>query len=404
MKTPAKALLLLSFSSLFSLLPAKAGDWYQWRGPERNGISQETGWSTNWPDGGPKQLWKTNVGLGFASVTVSSGRAYTTGNNGSDTDTIYCFDAVTGAEIWKHSFPCPLDPHWHQGGTTATPTVDGDRVYSVSKKGHFFCLDAAKGTVIWAKNLTNDYGFELAEWGIASSPLVLREEVYLNVGSAGTAFNKKTGDLIWTSDKKDNGYANILPFKSGNDQLLAIFSFRTMEVVKMDGTKVWSYPWKNSSSINAGDPIVADGKMYFSSGYGKGCTLLDISKEKPEAVWENKNICNKFDVPILWNGYIYCTDETKKGQLKCLDWNTGELKWSEPSMGQGGIAMADGKLIILSEKGELVIAPATPDGFKPIARAQVLTGPCWPTPTLANGRIYCRSNKGDVVCLDVSGK
>src|SRR5262249_44191826 len=103
-------------------------------------------------------------------------------------------------------------------------------------------------------------------------------------------------------------------------------------------------------------------------------------------------------------GCIYCTDETKKGQLKCLDWKTGEIKWAEPAMGQGGIAMADGKLIIISEKGELVIAPATPDGFTPLARAQVLTGPCWPTPVLANGRLYCRSNKGDVVCLDLSGK
>src|SRR5690242_18376232 len=101
--------------SILAAVPCHAADWYRWRGPDLNGISTETGWSTNWPAEGPKQLWKASVGMGFASFAVSQGRAYTTGNNGSDTDTIYCFDAVTGAEIWKHSFPCPLDPHWYQG-------------------------------------------------------------------------------------------------------------------------------------------------------------------------------------------------------------------------------------------------------------------------------------------------
>jgi outer membrane protein assembly factor BamB len=405
---PTLALRLLFTATLSIAASTHAADWYRWRGPDLNGISTETGWSTNWPAEGPKQLWKTTVGLGYSSFAISQGRAYTTGHNGSKTDgidTIYCFDAVTGQEVWKHSFPCPLDDHFYQGGTTGTPTVDGDQVYSISKKGDLFCLDAAKGTVVWSKSLPKDYGYEVAEWGIASSPFIVGDVLYLNAGKSGTALNKKTGAIVWASDKSGNGYGNVVPFKSGGEERLAIFSSGTMEVVKMsDGKSLWSYPWKNSSSVNAGDPIISDGKMFFGSGYSRGCTLLDISKEQPASVWENKNICNRVGVPILWKGYIYCSQEKARGQLTCLDWNTGEVKWSEPTMGQAGLTMADGKLIILSEKGELVVAEASPDAFKPICRAKVLNASCWTNPVLSNSRVYCRDCKGNLVCVDVSGK
>jgi outer membrane protein assembly factor BamB len=165
---PTKSLCLLSLASMLLALSVQADDWYRWRGPDLNGISKETGWQSQWPAEGPKQLWKASVGMGVASISVSQGRAFTTGNNGSDTDTIFCLDAATGAEIWKHSYPCDLDAHFWQGGTTATPTVDGDRVYSVSKKGDLFCFDAAKGTIIWSKSIIKDYGIEPNTWGFSS--------------------------------------------------------------------------------------------------------------------------------------------------------------------------------------------------------------------------------------------
>ncbi len=151
---------------------ARGADWYRWRGPDLNGISTEKGWSANWPDEGPKKLWKTSVGTGFSSMSVSQGRVYTLGNDGSKTDTIYCFDAATGAPIWKHPYPCPLDPQWYEGGPSSTPTVDGDRVYVMSRKGDLFCLDAAKGDVIWKKNVHADWDMEIPTWGFAGSPLV----------------------------------------------------------------------------------------------------------------------------------------------------------------------------------------------------------------------------------------
>ena len=204
--------------------------------------------------------------MGVASIVVSQGRAYTTGNNGSDTDTIYCFDAATGAEIWKHSYPCDLDAHFYQGGTSATPTVDGDRVYSVSKKGDLFCLDAAKGTVIWSKSIIKDYGIEPNIWGFSSSPFIVGDVLYLNAANAGTAFDKKNGNIVWTSEKGPSGYSNLLPFKSGNDQCVAFMAFDSVEAVRLaDGKSVWSYPWKTDNDITAGDVVLNEGKMFFGA-------------------------------------------------------------------------------------------------------------------------------------------
>ncbi len=194
----AKTLSLLSICFGFASA-VHAADWYRWRGPDLNGISTETGWQTQWPAEGPKQLWKAAVGVGFSSMSISQGRVYTMGNDGDATDTVWCLDAATGAPVWKHSYPCPLDPKYYEGGTSSTPTVDGDRVYTMSRKGDLFCLDAAKGKVLWSKNIPADLGSEVPTWGFAGSPLVEGDLLILDIGTAGLALNKKTGAVIWHS-------------------------------------------------------------------------------------------------------------------------------------------------------------------------------------------------------------
>jgi len=381
---------------------ARSADWPRWRGPELNGISHETGWQTQWPVDGPKRLWKVAVGIGFASVSVSNGHAFTTGNVGADTDNVYCLDAATGKQIWKYSYPSPLAPKYYEGGTSATPTVDGDRVYSASRKGDVFCLDSADGHLVWSKNVTKELGEAIPTWGFAGSPLVDGDLVILDTGKAGTAFDKKTGKLAWASGKSESGYATPVPFDAGKDRLLAIAAADSIAVVKAaDGASVWNFPWKTDYDINAADPIISDGRLFISSGYDHGCALLDISQAKPSVVWQNKSLRNKFNNAVLWKGHLYSADEG--GSLKCVAWDTGKVKWTDDSFGTGGLIIADGKIIGLSEKGELIVADATPDGFKPISRAQVLGGKCWTIPVLANGRIYCRNAKGDLVCLDVAG-
>jgi outer membrane protein assembly factor BamB len=377
------------------------GDWPRWRGPDLNGISPEKGWQAQWPAEGPKQLWKASVGTGFSSFSVSDGRVYTMGNT-TNTDWVFCLDAETGKVVWGHSYPCPLAANNFEGGPCATPTVADGRVYTFSRKGDLFCLDSAKGTVIWSRNLNRELGLEIPTWGCASSALVEGAMVVVNMGSAGVALDRKSGKVVWVSAKGPGAYATPVPFKIGSERYLAILSRQSLIAVQAaDGHEVWSYPWKTEYDVNAADPIVDGDKVFISSGYNHGGAVLKLTGQTPEKVWENKNMRNHFDSCVLWQGYLYGPDDNG---LRCLAFDTGELKWTYGEFGKGSLMVADGKLVGLSEKGELIIAEPTPAEFKPIARAQVLQGKCWTTPLLSNGHIYCRNAVGDVVCLDVGGK
>ena len=392
---------LTVISSLALTLAAHADDWYRWRGPDANGISKETGWSTQWPVEGPKQLWKAKVGIGFASFAVSQGRAYTTGNT-KDTDTVFCFDARTGAQLWKYDYPAKLDAKYYEGGTSATPTVDGDRVYTFSKRGVIHCLDAAQGNLIWTKNLAEALKAKMPTWGFAGSVLIAGDLAILNIGSAGAALDKKTGTVVWSSDDEESGYSTPVPFDAGGERAVILAIKEDVVALRVkDGKELWRYPWKTEYDVNAADPVVSGAKVFISSGYKHGGALLDVSRGSPQLVWENKNMRNQFNSCVLWSGHLYGVDDN---QLRCLAFDTGEVKWTDKISGKGSLMLADGKLIVLSEKGELFVAEASPAGFKPRSRAQVLGGKCWTTPVLANGRIYCRNAAGDVVCVDVSGK
>jgi outer membrane protein assembly factor BamB len=173
-----------------------------------------------------------------------------------------------------------------------------------------------------------------------------------------------------------------------------------------DGKELWRYPWKTGWDVNAADPIISGGKIFISSGYNHGGALLDVSGGKPKLLWENKNMRNHFNSCVLLAGFLYGFDGDAGQEtttLKCLELLSGTVKWAE-KIGIGGLMAADGKLIVLSEKGELMVVEATPEKFKSISRAQALDGKCWTTPVLANGNIFCRNAKGDLICLDVSGK
>jgi outer membrane protein assembly factor BamB len=366
-----------------------------------NGISSEKGWQAQWPAEGPKQLWKASVGTGFSSFSVSDGRVYTMGNR-TNTDWVFCLEAKTGEVVWGHSYPCPLDPRNFEGGPCATPTVADGRVYTFSRKGDLFCLDAAKGTVVWSKNLNRELGLEIPTWGCASSALVEGAMVVVNMGSAGVALDRKSGKVVWVSAKSAGAYATPVPLTIGAERCLAILSRQSLVVVKAaSGQQVWSYPWKTEYDVNAADPIVDGDKVFISSGYNHGGALVKVAGQTPQKVWENKNLRNHFNSCVLWQGYLYGPDDSG---LRCVAFDTGDLKWSYSAFGKGSLVVVDGKLVGLSEKGELIIAEATPAAFTPISRAQVLRGKCWTTPVLSNGHIYCRNAIGEVVCLEVSGK
>jgi outer membrane protein assembly factor BamB len=378
---------------------SEAADWPNYRGPNHNGISNETGWSATWPEGGPKVLWKTSIGNGFCSIAVSNGRAYTMGNI-KNNDILYCFDAKTGKEIWKKSYPCPLYKKNHEGGPSATPTVDGNAVYTFSKDGDAIRFNAATGQKVWHKNLNKELGIKHPTWYFASSPFIIDNIVILNAGSRGIALNKADGSVIWESGKDPTGYATAVPFTSNGQKCVAIFAAKEIVgVVAATGKIVWQFPWKTSYDANIGDPIISGNTVFVCTGYNRGCALLKIEGSNVTEVWQNKNMRNHFNCSVLWQGYVYGFDEKK--ELRCLDFKTGQMKWSKGGLGKGSLMIADGKLIILSERGKLVIAEASPEGFRELASVQILTGKCWTVPVLANGRIYARNANGQLVCIDV---
>jgi outer membrane protein assembly factor BamB len=372
---------------------ARADDWPQWRGPERTGISKETGWQATWPAEGPKRLWQAPVGVGYSSMAVSRGRVYTMGNV-ADVDRVSCFDAESGQLLWKHEYDClAKDPNGYHG-TRCTPTVDGDRVYTLSRQGHFFCLDAENGKVLWSKECKRDFGGAVPTWGFAGSPLIEKDWVLTEAGgpdnASVVALEKASGQMVWKNGKDPAGYASLVAFDHEGERCLAQFSADHIIGRRMkDGSELWRLPWKTSYGVNAATPIILDDQMFLSSGYSYGCALLKITSSGATEIWRNKNMRNHVNSCVLVDGFLYGFDEN---DLKCLDWKTGSVKWSAKNYGKGSLSYADGKLILFGQTGKLGVAQATPAGFKELSSFQALTGKdTWASPVLANGRIYARS-------------
>jgi outer membrane protein assembly factor BamB len=376
----------------------KAADWPQWRGPQRNGISAETGWQV-WPAGGPKRLWARQVGEGFSSVAVKGGRLYTMGNTG-DQDTVFCLAAGTGRVLWRQSYPCAAGDY---GGPRATPTVDGNRVYTLSREGQALCLNAGSGARIWARDLHRETGSAPPNWGFASSPLVLGRLAIYNVGSAGVALDKVTGRVMWKSGAGSAGYASPVAFNAGGRRGVAIFTGRGLVGVDpANGRVLWQFPWDTQFEVNAADPIFSGDTVFISSNYNRGGALIRLGRGgQPAVVWQNRNMRNHFNSCVLLGGFLYGNDENT---LKCIDLRTGEERWRRRGMGKGGLIAANGHLITLTERGTLVLSKASPGRYTELAHASVLQGTCWTHPVLANGLVYCRSHEGELVCLDMRAR
>jgi outer membrane protein assembly factor BamB len=393
-------------SGLALMLLAAAGafgdDWAQWRGPTRDGVSAEKGWSSSWPKGGPKVLWKARVGTGASSLAIAGGRVFTMGNTGlsdkenKNEDTVWCLNADTGEVIWKYSYPQPCEPSGFEGGPCVAPCVDGNFVYTQNKRGRVWCFEAATGKVVWDSDPEQQVGKGVIWGGVASSPLV--EGNLLIAGSR--AFDKTTGKVVWTA-KNGCTWASPLPFMQAGKRHIAFFSQRGLAAVNpADGTEVWFFPWP--SDQNVADPVFWNDKVFLSSRRLKTadeqCALLQPGEAEGQVAWKNGNLMSYFHVRVLWQDHVYGCDEQG---LTCLDLKTGDVKWSQKGLARGQLIVSDGRLLVMVA-GTLVVAEATPLGYKELARAAVVNGQTSVAPVLSGGRIYCRGAKGDVVALDVS--
>ena len=388
-------------------------DWYRWRGPDLNGISRETGWLATWPKEGPKPLWKAAVGQGYSSMSVSRGRLYTMGVVGGAAEikqgqeTVWCLDAETGAVLWKRSYPYAFEPKYYDGGSSATPTVDGNRVFTLGQNGTLNCFDDARGDIVWTKHLPKDLGCSVGTWGFASSPLVQDKLLILNAGSAGTALDKTTGKVVWATGPAAHGYSSAVPFTMHGRRGVALFAARAVVGVDLEnGRELWRHPWKTDYDVNAADPIIVGDQVFISSGYQRGAALLRITDGRAAVLWEHKDMRNHVNSCVLLEGHLYGPDDDvdRAPYLRCLEFKTGQSRWIFKDFPCSAVMAAEGKLIVQGARGELMVAEARPDTCRVLSKAQVLGGRCWTTPVLSNGRLYARNAKGDLVCLDVRRK
>jgi outer membrane protein assembly factor BamB len=285
------ALLLLAGG----LATANANEWPHWRGPDYNGISKETGWSIDWTAEGPKVLWKHRVGIGYSSFAVANGRAYTMGHAGKskDQETVFCFDAATGNEVWRHGYEEKLGAKYYDGGPSATPTVAGDRVYTLSKTGKLHCLGAADGKVIWMKSLPDEVAHKigkpakLPEWGFAGSVLARGDRLFANVGTLGTALDMN-GNILWTTGPEASGYSTMVPVQFEGKEAVAVFGGQAVAALDpVTGAVLWSHEWKTMYDVNAADPIVRGDLVFVSSGYNRGASTLRVRGKALTPLWES---------------------------------------------------------------------------------------------------------------------
>lgn len=378
-----------------------AGDWPQWRGPVRDGTTTEVVSVPAWPEGGPTRLWTAAVGTGFSSLAVSQGRVFTLGN-ANETDTVFCLSADTGQVVWRHAYACPLDPNLYEGGPSATPTVEGGRVYTLSKFGHLFCFDAATGAVLWRTNLIADLGLQKPVWGFAGSPLIAGNKLILNAGGHGLALDKRTGDVLWLSNNNRTGYSSPVPYQHDGVPAVVMFSQRRVVGVAIeDGRLLWSHAWATQYDMNIADILPFNGNFFITS-FNRSAALVNVVGGSSALVWQKRHLSTILSPGVVRGQHLYAfhddTDTPAEGELRCLDLNTGELAWSAP-MWVGSLIAADHRLIILAGNGELILAEASPQAYVELARARVLGGRCWTLPALADGRLYCRNAAGDVVAL-----
>lgn len=398
------AFALLSLALLSTAPAASAADWPQWRGPTRDGISTETGWSHAWGREGPTVLWKAQVGIGCSSFSAAGDRAYTMGNK-ANVDTVYCFDVQSGKILWSHAYPQKLDPNLYEGGPGCTPAIDGDRVYTLSKQGLLFCL--REGKVVWKRDLAADFGAKMPKWGWNNSPLVLGDRLLLDVGGKGSsavALDKLTGKVLWKAGDDPAAYSSPIVVRSegGDAQVAFLNAWGLVVRSASDGREHWRFPWKTNYDCNAAIPVIVGDAIFLSSGYGHGCALVQPGAGGAKALWSHKDMRNHVNSSVLWQGHLYGFDESS---FNCLDAATGAVKWKQPGLGKGSLVIADGKLAIMAEQGKLVIARPSPAKFEKLAEAQILpSSRCWVTPTLSNGRLFARNNLGDVVAVDLRAR
>lgn len=387
-------------------------DWPQWRGPNRDGVSTETGLLKRWPQDGPPRRWMSEkCGLGYSGPAIVGKRLFTMGAFG-DSEVLLAIDVESGDELWATPVGDTLGNNWGDG-PRGTPAVDGDFVYAISAKGNIACVNADSGKVVWSKTM-EQFGGAIPTWGYSESPLVYEDKVICTPGGeqgSVIALNKQTGELIWQAEDLKSGahYAScVLAKRPEGIECVQLLPDQVVGLDAATGTVWWSIPWPNPVAAIP-TPIVADQQVYVSSGYGVGCKLIEVGPEhKATEVYANKVMKNKHGGVVLLDGRLFGHSEGV-GWV-CQDLKTGEPLWRDRDpLEMGSVTSAEGKLYCLGEdSGDVVLVDASPDGWQEVSRFKLdpqsdqrkPEGRIWTHPVICDGRLYLR-DQNLLYCYDI---
>jgi len=387
-------------------------DWPQWRGPDRNDVSKETGLLKMWPKEGPKRIWMfENAGQGYAGFSIVNGQLFTLGTR-SNSEVLISLDAATGQERWVTPLADVLSNGWGDG-PRGTPSVDGDLVYAMSGNGTLSCAQASDGKLVWKKKMSA-LGGRTPGWGFTESPLVDGDLVVCTPGGskgAIAALDKKTGEVKWQSKEftDDAQYSSLVPANmNGGRQYIQLTMKSVAGVSATDGKLLWRHDWPGRTAVIP-TPIYKDGQVYVTAGYGVGCMLLKIGAgNEVTGVYTNKVIKNHHGGVVLIGDYLYGHGDPG---WTCQNFKTGAEVWNHRGFGKGAVSSADGMLYCLEEgSGTVALVVATPDGWsekgrfklEPQSTIRNPQGRIWTHPVISNGRLYLR-DQDLIYCYDIKG-
>jgi outer membrane protein assembly factor BamB len=391
---PILAVAVLSLSSLVST--RAADDWPQWRGPNRDGKSVETGLLKSWPAGGPPLAWRgTGAGEGYSSFAVADGRLYTLGARG-DTEYVIAFDETSGKRVWERANGRRFSND-RGDGPRGTPTIENGRVYAFGASGDLSVLDAKTGSVIWTVNVLQKFGGRNITWGLSESPLVLSDRILVNAGGPGAsivAVSKKDGSLLWKTESDEAGYSSAVPVEVGSLRQAVFFTAQRVVGVNVnDGRTLWSYDRVSNRTANIATPVVRGNRVFVSSDYGTGAALLELAPSgggvTAREVYFTRDMRNHHASSVLVGDHLYGFSSQI---LTAMAFDTGQVAWRDRSVGKGSLVFADDRLYLFSEQGVVGLAEASPAGYREHGRFELKTGnlPTWSHPVVANGKLFLR--------------
>lgn len=385
---------------------ADAGNWPQFRGPNRDNISKETGLLDQWPEEGPKVSWEQKkLGEAFSSVSISEGKLFTMGNQGN-IEMLLAMDASTGKPLWATKTGGSAYRNGMGNGPRGTPTVDADRVYALGANGDLICAGVDNGEVVWQKNILKEYGGNNITWGISESVLIDGKQLICCPGGKDAtivSLDKMTGRGIWRATINGTpqaSYASPVIVEYGGERMIVNYTHTAVVAVKaQNGNFCWGYPSSANGTANCSSPLYEDGKVFTASGYGKGCAMFELGPRGTAKVAydDNKLMKNHHGGMVVLDGHVYGFDE---GVLRCLNLKTGESVWQDRSVGKGSLTYADGHLYLRSENGPMALCTATTKGYEEKGRFEPKNRsdkPAWAHPVVCGGRLFVRDMDSLVV-------